>query len=304
MIEMMVTLTILAIVALALADGLVSSMRVTTGNEERAAAMRAARDKLEWVVAHKQLIVNSVPSGPQISAPATNRSVPPPLPRFVVDAGKDYGVIKGTEYAGPGSIPGAPVVTLMLPGGPSATSPVYDGGPFDVYFAQKGAANGANPNQIRMPGLFGSALSNHGSLSGEKSGEIVLMFDEANPKRADFATSHAYAYGRDLTGGPTAGDAPFGTPDSQPDGVTFTPIGDMDMDGLVAGGSGGAGGPWDMRWLSFTATGSPHGRIPVGVIIRWSGSSGREERYELWTVVSLFQESYPNAGGPDVLRFD
>lgn len=276
LIEVMLTLTILAVVALALADGLVTSMRVTSVNEERAAAMRAARDKLEWIAGNKQLLINSLPANPQVGGAATNRS--DIYPRFRIDTGNNYGVIVGIE---------------------TATGLSANSGPFDIFYAQKGNSNGSDPNRSRLQGLFDATALN-GTLEGNKPGEVVVMFDEAIvAPRAD----KTYAYGRDLTGGPTKLNAPFGTPDGQPDGTTFPPLGDMDMDTVIAGG--GTAPTWDMRWLAFSPTnaGGPRGRLPVGAVIRWVGASGKEERYELWTVINFFQENFGTTDAP-VTRMD
>jgi hypothetical protein len=90
------------------------------------------------------------------------------------------------------------------------------------------------------------------------AGEVIVVCDESKT-RAD--------YGRDLS--------PY---DGQPDGVTFTGLpfdlnsdGDTN-DGLMTQDEG------------LAAT----GRYPVGIIIRWYGAGGREERYELWTVISRY----------------
>jgi hypothetical protein len=90
------------------------------------------------------------------------------------------------------------------------------------------------------------------------AGEVVIVCDESKTKAS---------YGRDLS--------PY---DGQPDGVTFTGLpfdlnsdGDTN-DGLLTGDVGVA------------AT----GRYPVGIIVRWYGAGGREERYELWTVISRY----------------
>jgi len=283
LIEVMITLTILAVVALALADGLVTSMKVTSTNEERAAVMRAARDKLEWVQGNKILLINSDAVGPDgVTLRSSMSGYTPIYPRFEIDTLANKGVIKGIQ------------ATSISP------TDSTQGGPFDVFFAQKGqTANNVagTANEERLPGLFSPTVAaGNGTLNGDRPGEIVVMYDEAvTTLRAD----NTYAYGRDLTGGPKTASSLFGTPDGQPDGTTFPPIGDMDMDGNVGGGPF-----WDMRWLAFDSkSAGMHGRVPVGVIIRWTGASGREERYELWTVMSFFQENFGSKTVP-VNRYD
>ncbi len=278
LIEVLITLTILAVVALAMADGLVTSMKVTSVNEERAAVMRVARDKLEWVQGNKQFLINSDAHAPDgITGRATV------YPRFDIDILANKGVIKGLQTAA------------------APATDVTKGGPFDVFYAQKaqtGNSTAGVANEERLPGLFSATTAAlNGTLNGDKPGEIVVMFDEAvTTLRPD----NTYAYGRDLTGGPVTASSPFGTPNSIPDGTTFTPIGDMDMDGNIGGS-----GAWDMRWLAFSPTnaGGPRGRLPVGVIVRWAGASGREERYELWTVLNFFQENYGSETAP-ITRYD
>lgn len=274
LIEVMVTLTILAVVALALADGLVTSMRVTSSNEERAAAMREARNQLETIAGHKQWLVNSDPR------PSRGTSY---YPRYVIDSAvgsKDHGVITALE-------------TKPVPGGAVVSTPVC----FDVFYGLKGSVannTAGSANQERLQPLFSpTASAVNGTQDGDKTGEIVVMFDEdVQTIRAD----NTYAYGRDLTGGLPATGAPFGTPDGKPDGTTFPPIGDMDMNKVIGG---------DMRVLGLNpASGvGTTGRLPVGVIIRWVGAEGREERYELWTVMTFFQENFGSEQTP-IVRYD
>ena len=317
LVEMMITLTIFAVIALALADGLVVSMKSTSVNEERQAAMLKARERLNWVSTHKLLIVNSDPvDPPPTHTPAFTTPRPAYYPRFVVGYDANYGVIEKVQYFD------------------TQTPPVLQEADmtFDVPLGKSEKAG--TQQQPKLQPLFAGGPNPHGTLHGEKTGELVIMFDEH--RIGGYERNGVVGYGRDLTGGPSASDAPFGSPNGTPDGVSFAAIGDMDMDGTpTAAGDGSLFGPSgqtsgystiivnpgvavDFRWGAFqdspaypagglkTDPVAMGGRAPIGAIVRWAGASGAEERVELWTVINFQQSNENNGvkGSANFLRYD
>ena len=104
-----------------------------------------------------------------------------------------------------------------------------------------------------LPGLWDPARG-----SNAPAGEVIVVCDESKTKAS---------YGRDLS--------PY---DGQPDGVTFTGLPfDLNSDGDTNDGA-----------LLADDGPSACGRYPIGIVIRWYGAGGREERYELWTIISRY----------------
>jgi len=101
-----------------------------------------------------------------------------------------------------------------------------------------------------LPGLWDPGRNGYAP-----AGEVIVVTDESKTKAN---------YGRDLS--------PY---DGKPDGVTFTGLPfDLNSDGDTNDGN----------LVGDAST----GRYPVGIVIRWYGAGGREERYELWTVISRY----------------
>lgn len=131
-------------------------------------------------------------------------------------------------------------------------------------------ADGANHN---TPAHL--QVLNHGDTNAQhlRVGELVVWFDE---------TATGAAFGRDLTGNPPTGACPAGAPDGKPDGVNFdlSAVGnDLDMDGLST--------TTNLMTSPMNCFTNKFGRCPIGAIVRWRGGDGREQRVEVWTVVSF-----------------
>ena len=104
-----------------------------------------------------------------------------------------------------------------------------------------------------LPGLWDA-----GRGINAPAGEVIVVCDESKTKND---------YGRDLS-----------PQDGQPDGVTFTGLPfDLNSDGDTNDGA-----------LLANDGVSACGRYPIGIVIRWYGAGGREERYELWTIISRY----------------
>lgn len=250
LIEVIITLVILAVVALALANGLLISIQATSVTEERAAAIRAAREKLEWVVAMKSAILNAVPS-----QNLGNQATPPPA------------VYPWFEIA---NTPGAPNYGVIL-AAHFDTDPTHDQkGTFGVSYARKSDTN-APGTQVFLQGI-----------NGADAGEIVVMFDETAQLDPVVNPYRTLGYGRDLTDNANPQSA---LADGVADGVNFVQI-DCDLDGKTgAAGTPDVRIPCSKLDLGTQTPGA--GRVPVGVIIRWRGADGQLQRVEQWTVVNF-----------------
>jgi type II secretory pathway pseudopilin PulG len=257
LVEVMVCLTMLAVIALALADGLVSSMSATSVVEERAAALRSAQEKLNHLVA---FAARPSSGGCPLIAPQDGTTYP------CLNM-KPGGVITNFVFSA------APVTTNGV------TQPAAQSAFFDVQYRKVDAAGNGNGNMIKLPALNGADPNPDNAATGE----LVMFTDETVVRNA----RGQYLLGRDLTGGAPSGTYPFGGPDGTPDGVgfDFTQINsDLDVDGLQA--------TRDIR--STDATDNPNhcfasnrGRAPVGAVVRWRGADGREQRVEVWTIVDF-----------------
>lgn len=192
-IEVMVVLVILGVVSLSVGDGLLTSMRANSVADERAAAIRAAREKLDWVVAMKSAILNQVPSEKQ--NPPT--PVYPWFELYDAPGSPNYGVLK----------------TIHFDSNPANDQP----GTFAVAYDRKSTTNQPG-TQVFLPGI-----------AGKDPGEIVIMFDETAPVDPPATPYRTLKYGRDLV---TNASPMSPVPDGQPDGVNFVQI-DCDLDGVV-----------------------------------------------------------------------
>lgn len=193
LIEVMIVLVILGVVALSVSDGLLTSIRANSVADERAAAIRAAREKLDWVVDMKMAILNQVFS--QKQSPPT-----PTYPWFELydtPGSPNYGVLK----------------TIHYDSDPANDKP----GTFQVSYKRKSDTN-APGTQVFLPGL-----------NGKDPGEIVVMFDETAAIDPPLNPYRTLGYGRDLANN---ANPQLSIPDGAPDGVNFVQL-DCDMDGKV-----------------------------------------------------------------------
>lgn len=196
MVELMVCLVILAVVALALADGLVTSMSGTTVTEERSAALRTAEEKLQRLAGFGKLLI----------APSTD-----PTHLDLSDWGTgaaDNGVVRNFVYSNGQQEPAT----------------------FPVFYEKVDSAGNGNNKALNLNRLNpGDANPLHQDV-----GELVVWYAEFNSGTGSPASRKDF--GRDLAGGVVTGNYPAGTPDGKPDGVNFdfTTIGsDLDCDGAT-----------------------------------------------------------------------
>jgi len=242
LIEMMIVLVILAVTALALASGLIASMRSTSTVDEREAAIREARNQLDRVIGNRQALVNPVGVFPNYTIGQT---------------ATDYGVLLSLNLSATQSFPTT----------------------FGVSYLNQ--EPGQKQHMVSLQALPGGGTPTIGVVP--QVGEIVAMFDETVTQMPG---TKLWPYGRDLTGGVNGG------PDGKPDGVTFTPIGDMDLDQVPLATPTDPSGNPDVRAKIY---GQKAGCMPIGAIVRWQGTDGRPQRVELWTVTDFIVYNTTNA---------